>query len=801
MLNLGLVGLWFGWSELQPYRARAETYELDRIDEVEEPSFILDRKGREIGRMFVENRAKVPIEAVPEKLIEALLAQEDQRFWDHDGVDWTGIARAGYLTVRQMEFTQGASTITMQLARNAFDLKSEAEKRGESTMERKFVEAFLALRIEKEMAANLAATRRDAGKTALDSPELKRQTKRQILEFYLNRVPFGSGYYGIRSAALGYYGKEPADLELQECASLIACLKNPSLISPLNNPETNKLARDHVLNRMELEGMIDKAERDRLKALPIDLDPKPILRGKSQLYELIAKQARLEVGEEAMSRGGFTIHTTIDLDLQHAAESSLSRILTETEASPGYSHPKRADFSAEGSPDYLQGSVLAVNHQTGEVLAYVGGRDYADSQYDFIESGARPTGTAIFPFIYASAFENGASPATHLEDEPMDNRRLMVGGREGVVGEWGMESANPRHEGEITARRGLADSKIGATVRLGVDTGLEKVVGLAREFGLEVPDQKLLSRLLVGWDPLRLPDMVSAYGAFPRGGTRLKENFYIRRITDQDGQSRYESPLEGSGPQAERVCSEATAFQIHSILNDTLANGNLAEEGKSLAPDLLLGGVKTGTPYGFSDAWALGYTSRVTCGVWIGFLQGGQDPIMEGAFARKLAFPVWKEVMEASVGSYASTAIEPPSSVKEVLACRVSGMTATRYCSEAITTDDGRVMFQSTAYPEFFKKGEKVGICEVHGPGGDAEAIAGVTRQEALPVIPIRPKAPLLIGADPYRSELPALAPEGDDSSFLLMENTLVVDDKVAGEKEALISLPRPGRTELIEAQ
>ena len=178
-------------------KEQAAIFDISTIDDVEEPSLICDRKGQVIGRMFVENRSKVPIEEVPQKLIDALIAQEDQRFFEHDGVDRIGVARAIWLNLKAGEVTQGASTITMQLARNAFDLKSVAEDRGQSSMERKIVEAFLALRIEEYLMAEIAGD-------FPDEEERKSRMKRMVLEYYLNRIPFGTGYYGVRSAALGF---------------------------------------------------------------------------------------------------------------------------------------------------------------------------------------------------------------------------------------------------------------------------------------------------------------------------------------------------------------------------------------------------------------------------------------------------------------------------------------------------------------------------------------------------------------------------------------------------------------------
>jgi len=795
LICLTMVGIggYYVDKELQPYRDIANEYDLALIPVVEQPSFILDRKGRELGRIFVQNRHNIPLEEVPPVFVNAVLAQEDQRFYDHAGVDWVGVGRAAYLNYQSGRQTQGAGTITMQLARNAFSLLKEAEKKGWSGYERKIVEAFLALRIEEDLH------KQNEGEFP-DFLERKKKIKEEILEYYLNRVPFGAGFYGVRSAALGYFGKEPVELEAHECASIVACLKNPSKMNPLRFPEVNRKNRDHVLNRMALEGMITDADRDRMIALPVTTDPKPIRRGKSHLYELIAKQANQLVGEEALSEGGYIIRTTIDLAFQNRVEESLKAQLAKAETHPGYQHQKYQDFVPDGkkSPEYLQGSALMVDHTTGEVLVHVGGRDYAHSQYDFLELGRRPLGTALFPFIYAAAFENDLSPASQLLDEQLNARQLMVGGMEGVVGEWGMEVREPKYEGEINARRGLNSSKISATVGLGISLGLEKVNEMIKDFGIDISSEKLLNRLLVGWDLVSLPDVVMAYTSFPRGGSRVAETHYILSIQDGNGESRYRSDL--SSLKSESSCSEATAFQIHSILNDVMKTGNLADVSGGLTDAPFSGGGKTGTPYGFSDAWMVGYNSRITCGVWTGFYSGSRTPIHGEAFAKDLAFPVWKDAMNAAYSDFRGEEIAQPDSVVRLSTCRVSGMKPTRYCNEAVEDPEtGQLTFRSTSYHEYFHKGKELGICAVHGSGVNPEELASIpTRREALAVVPIKPQAPFLIGFDPYQSETPTLDPDFHrDNDYVGVENLFIVRDRVRGEREALLRLPKPPRFEL----
>ncbi len=793
----GLVG--FSWlnSYLDPYRVRAAGYDIPRyINDIEGPSLILDRNGEEIGRMFVENRSVVGIEEVPQKLIDALRAQEDQRYFEHKGVDWVGVLRAIYLNVKAGEVNQGASTVTMQLARNAFDLKAEARERGEGGVQRKIVEAFLALRIEDYINEEFPS-------------EDGRRAKKQVLEYYLNRIPFGSGYYGVRSASLGYFGKEPRNLTTGECCSLIACVKNPTGLTPLRYPEKNKKARNHVLNRMKAEGMITREEWAEMTTKDVIVNPRPLQRGTSHLYEKVARLARSKVGIEAMSRGDFRIYTTIDRSLQEEAERSLAEQLKKTEQVSGYVHPTYEGYEhTDGvAPPYLQGAALMIESDSGHVLAHVGGRDYEHNQYDFIEKGRRPLGTAFLPFIYSAAFAKGWSPASSVSDEPMDNRAVMVGGREGILGEWGMEIDKPVYEGRITTRRSLASSKIAASVRLGRQVGLENVVEHSREFGLDFKDAKMLNRLYLGSEPISLRDGVMSYCAFSEGGKIPAGLRYIDRIENDLGEIVYQAARSADEMRDVTACDAATAYQVHTTLKDTVRTGNLSGEEVRLSAVPFPGGVKTGTTNSFSDGWCLGYNGKVTLGMWVGFMEGGSRPIHEGAFGRLLTYPAWVSVMNVAEGIYPSAKVEVPDTLELVSVCEHSGLLGTRYCYDTIEDLEKGATFRSTVYKEYQRKGLRLGSCDVHGEGGVAvedvlktygPQVGDGSVQQRLPVSPIRPQAPVLIGSDPYGSVVLSLAP-GDESGggYMAPSPVLFLDANVRGEDEASLKLPRPKKLEI----
>jgi len=762
----------------KPFKNRAETYDLTEIDDVEVVSKILDRKGREIGRIFVENRDKISIKDVPQTMINALVAGEDQRFFKHDGVDRIGVARAVWLNFRAGRQTQGASTLTQQLARNAFHLKEEADKRGEGGLERKAVEAFLALRIEKDYS------------------------KPEILEFYLNRIPFGSGYYGIRSASLGYFGKEPRDLTTIECASLVGCIKNPTRISPLNNLEENKRARNQVLRRMVAEEFLTAVEGEKLQAEPVVVNSKPIRRGTSHLYERIAGAVRERLGEDALTEGGFLIYTTIDLDVQQAMEKGMLKQLAATETRQGYGHPQYEDYrKSDGKPKYLQGAGLMIDNSNGSVLAYVGGRDFTHSLYDFVQLGRKPIGTAFFPFIYTAALENKMSPMTRVIDRPMDNRAVMVDGREGILGEWGMETLQPDYEGDISARRAMEVSKIAASVRLGKKLGLGIVMETARKFGLSFLETKLLARMLVGTDDVSLPELVRAYSTFPNGGVNQQPSYFIDRIVDSAGTSRY---TVNSTASSKRVISEQTAFLMHSMLQSSLRNGTGAEGTAGLTNDPSFAG-KTGTTYDFADNWFVGYNSRVTCGVWMGFLDGSRKAIYSGAFSRETVMPAWVKTMNATATDFAGTAVVPPEGVVMLEVCTSSGLRKTRYCQDFHRDSlTGAESYQATTVSEVFIEGsEPTGYCDIHGVGDPTLAEthnygAQGSKVASSHAIPIQPKQPLLLGQDPYGTEQPDFAPK-DTQSRRDGGAVMNFDQLDQADEDADIILDRPRRIEIHE--
>jgi membrane peptidoglycan carboxypeptidase len=730
------AGLFYMRSEFMTLAAQ---YDLERLDRMESASIIYDRKGAQMGKIFIQNRNPVPYDKLSPLLVNAVIAAEDQRFWDHDGVDYLGVLRAAQANWTAGRIRQGASTVTQQLARNSFELK-------ERTYRRKLLEMALALQIEKNFP------------------------KKKIMEMYLNRVYFGGGLYGAEAAARGYFGVSAADLTASQAAALAGLLKSPNSLSPWTNVEASKANRDVVLRQMKDLGMLDASAYREALADPLTVRQRPEPVRQSYALDYIRQQAIASLGFDRAMNGGFNIYTTIDTDMQRAAEAALQRRATEVEQRPGYgnesfenfagrlaANPPKVGDSNTTQPAYLQGAVLVLDNQTGGVVVMVGGRDFRHSEYNRSVQGRRPLGTAFLPILYAAAFEKGVFPGTVVQDWALDNRLVGIGGAAGILGEWGVERADNQYDGEVTAREAFVRGKNAAAVRVGFKTGLEAVGKVAKDAGIESPLRPFANAYL-GTSEVTLEESTLAYTMFPGGGTRPARTHVIDRIEDSDGEVIYRRSEE-----RKKVVSDATAWQVHSLMTDALARGT----GDKAMTDygLAVAGAagKTGTAYGFTDVWYLGYSDRLTCGVWMGFDRPKQ--IFRGAFGRDLALPVWVDVMNSSRKDFPSTVMKPPVTVEQVEVCRLSGEAATDKCVEKVRGPDGTEVSESTAYTEYARLGKApTTACPLHS-GGPKSFVKEFQEEEwpraaaAIDLTKVRPvdvsSLPVVGAADPYESFSP----------------------------------------------
>ncbi len=720
------------------YQGIANGFDLEMVRKMEAASVLFDRTGREMGKIFIQNRNPVPLSEISPNLVQAVIAAEDTRFYEHKGVDWMGVARAMVENWRQGRIAQGASTVTQQLARNSFEMR-------ERTFERKFIEMFLAQRIEGKF------------------------TKDEIMEMYLNRVYFGSGLYGADAAARGYFGKPAKELSIGEAATLAGLLRSPQALSPWNNPRAARNIRDVVLHQMRDQGFITREQLRAELAAPLNVRPRTNMHRVSYANDLIRQQSIAALGFEQAMNGGFRIFTTMDLDLQEAAEKALLQQLDRIESRPGYSHETYAAYRDRYSelekkidrgdpstrlpaPKYLQGALLALDNANGGILAMVGGRDFRHSEYNRALQARRPVGTAFTPFVFAAGYENGLSPTTVVDDGCIDNRYVMVGGATGILGEWGVERSDNDYEGQMTAKEALVKGKNAATVRFGLQLGLNKLKEFVARLGIKSPLRQYANAYL-GSSELTLAEITQAYLVFPNQGRKPTDFHIIERIENADGKVIYQHKAS-----MERVMSGVAAFQTHLALEEVLTRGTegLAQSRDGLKNFPVAG--KNGTAYGFTDTYFFGYNSAVTVGVWIGFDK--PQRIYRGAFGRDLAMPVWAKVMNRAAEIFPPAPFRRPLEVEAVEVCAVSGLAATPKC---VHEHQGQQI--PTTYIEYLTAAQKPeSICDVHA--GGVRSYAQVYNEEEWPraapamdlslVRPVAVQQPTLLGFnDVYQSVQP----------------------------------------------
>jgi 1A family penicillin-binding protein len=727
-------------------KAQAKAFDLNKLEQMESASVILDRNGKIFGQIYVENRETVPYDRLPSDLVNAVVAVEDAKFYQHHGYDSFGIIRAALKNLTAGHVRQGASTITQQLARNSFSLKQK-------TFRRKLLEIFLAQRIEDNFS------------------------KQKILELYLNRIYFGGGLYGAEAASRGYFGKPAREMSLAECATLAGLIKSPNRLSPWTDRATSREARDYALDRMREMGFISREQFANARGQEVVVGSRQNAQGQTYAVDYIRQQVIAAVGWDRAINEGYRIHTTIDVDLQKVAEDSLRTNLERIEQRPDYNHQTYAQYAAsfrkakangkmsdQPPPEYLQGAVIGLDNATGDILALVGGRDFEHNQYDRALQARRPAGTAMLPFVYAAAFEKGMYPGSLVEDSPLDNRAVMIGGTTGILGEWGPENAENRYEGAMTARQALAKSKNAATVRIGMDAGIDAVLQLSAAAGIHSPLRPYPATFL-GSSEVTLAELALAYTIFPNGGWRPNVSHILERIEEKDGTLVWDAKRESI---RKLVIKPETAYEVHSCLADALESGT----GKAAYTEFGLkkfpAGGKTGTAYDFTDALFAGYDSNFTCAVWAGFDK--PQTIYRGAFGGALALPVWVDIMNAAAQRYPPREIKQPANLKQVEICSRSGLLATDKCYDVVKTANGDTVQRRTTYMELGTQSQTpTEPCTVHGE--PRARLARFFSSNDLPraalavnvseVTPIAVKSPtLLADKDPYNSLRPTLKPE-----------------------------------------
>src|SRR6266478_654880 len=646
------------------FGAWAGTFDMKKVGEMPERNTVFDVDGKIYSRLAGANRLKVSLDQVSPLFINAVLAREDTRFYQHGGIDWRGILRALVHDILSGSAKEGASSITQQLARNSLTL-------GGRTISRKLLEAMVALRIERDF------------------------TKQQILELYVNRVYFGSGCYGVETASQAYFGKSASQLSLPEAALLAGLIRGPNRFSPLKNPEGAAVQRNTVLDRMVELKKISAAQADQAKVARVTSHPKRLLQIQEN-YAMDAVQRDLNVllTQDQIDNGGLFIYTTLDPVVQNAAQQALETQLTKIERQRNFHHPIKATYQPpengeDSSMPYLEGAVVAIDNASGGIRALVGGRDYSQSKFNRALSPAnRQVGSAFKPFVYTLAFTHGLLPGASISDGP-----IQPGEIDGA-GNWSPGNSDGTYVGIQPCYYGLIHSRNTMSVRVGQFAGLDDVQKVATTLNLCENIPRGPAIYIVSFET-NLKDFTASYSVFPNAGVR-KQAYIIERIDDSE-----HHPIYRAAHISAPALDPSAAWMTSQLMEEVLTRGTAAS-ARSLGFKLPAAG-KTGTTNDYKDAWFVGYTSTVTCGVWVGFDQ--PVTIIPRGYGAALALPVWVQVMNNAATLYPTQPLQPTMPIQHAMVCSISNHLATTGCQAA-----------GTAY-EIDLPADKVPTvaCEVHG--------------------------------------------------------------------------------------
>jgi 1A family penicillin-binding protein len=597
---------------------------------------IYDRYGRllyEIIDPHVGKHTPLPLDQIPVHLRQATVATEDANFYANPGVDLRAILRALIINLRGGEVISGGSTITQQLARN---LLLSPEERVQRTLTRKLRESILAWRLARTV------------------------TKDEILALYLNESYYGNLAYGVEAAAQAYFGKSASELDLAECALLAGLPQSPATYNPLENPQAARERQAVVLELMVKNGYIseEEARLAREEQLHFAAVPFPIRAPHFVMYVWGLLERRF--GPQELYRGGLEVYTTLDVDMQEAAQSIVRRRLATLADRP------RRDLP---DPNVHNAALVALDPNSGEILAMLGSPDYFDPEIDGAVNCAlapRQPGSSIKPLTYAAAFAKGYTPATMILD--VRTAFLTKEGEPYVPLNYDLAFHGP-----VLAREALASSYNLPAVKVLDYVGLDKMTALARSMGITTFDdsERFGLALTLGGGEVRLLELTAAYAAFAKGGSKV-EPVAILRIEDTQGHILY----QGKPGQGERVLDERIAYLITDILSDDLARMPAFGEGSVLKLSRPAA-VKTGTTTDWRDNWTIGYTPELVVGVWAGNADNSPMRDVSGVAG---AAPLWHDFMEEVLEARPVKEFAEPEGLTRMEVCTLSGQLPNPYC-------------------------------------------------------------------------------------------------------------------------
>lgn len=542
-----------------------------------------------LDEFFLEDRKIIKINEVPKVVIQAFVAAEDARFYQHTGFDLQSITRAFYKNIEAGRVVQGGSTITQQVAKSLY-LSSERKYM------RKIKEAILAYKIDRYL------------------------TKDEIMNLYLNHIYLGHGTYGIEAAAQGYFGKSARSLTLPEAALLAGLPKAPSTYSPFLHFDKARQRQAYVLDRMVEDEYITQAEKEQALTTPIHLKS---VRPKEKIAPYFIENVRRYIlekyGSDVLYKEGLEVYTTLNIDMQKAAQDAVERGLQELETRERY------------EKGIVQGALLCMEAQTGAVKAMVGGRDFKKSEFNRATQSRRQPGSSFKPFIYTAAFDKGMTPSTRILDAP-----IMFPDRSSPDGFWKPKNYDGKFNGPTTMRNALVQSRNVITIKILQEIGVDYAAAYAANMGITSPLAKNLTMAL-GSSSITLQEMVRGYGVLANQGKRVNP-FFIKKIVDRTGQVFEENLLK-----SEQVIDPRIAFVTSYVMQDVVESGT-GRRVKSIGRPVA---GKTGTTDDMRDAWFIGFTPSLVAGVWVGFDQ--ERSLGRQEVGGKAAAPIWLYFMERAL--------------------------------------------------------------------------------------------------------------------------------------------------------
>lgn len=638
---------------------------------------LYDTHGRIFGSFALERRILVNYNDLSPLLREAVVSIEDKNFESHWGVNFFRVIGAAYHDLTSKNRAQGASTLTMQLARNLF-------LSNERTFGRKLEEILLSIQIEHNF------------------------TKQQIFTLYANQIYLGHGVYGFEAGSEYYFSKHARDLTLPEAALLAGLPKGPSEYDPVTNPDKAFRRRNMVINSMLEDGKITAAQANVARSAPLGLHIQPPPNSVAPWFvEEVRRELERRLGSDQVHEAGLKVYTTLDLDLQQAANQvvldglaayerrhgwrgRLLNVISGGVGMEGFKHPDwivppqpgayvhalvtgvlpyqvtahvgndqlvmtpddwawtgfhTADgFLKEGDIIYVhlreldgnllrgtleedsgvQGSLLALDNATGDVLAMVGGRDFNMSQFNRATQAERQTGSSFKPYVYTAAIEQGATPEEKILDAPTS------------FGSYTPHNYEGNYLGKITLLKAFADSRNIPALKLADHVGMRKVIDVAHQFGITANIPAYLP-VALGSVEVTLEQQVAAYAAFPNDGIRIAPRL-IRRVTTADG-----APLLEETPEVREATSTKVARTMMTLLREVTRSGTAKDAAVLNHP---IGG-KTGTTSDFTDAWFIGFSPSTTCGVWVGY--DSRQSLGDNETGAKAALPMWIDFMRSAI--------------------------------------------------------------------------------------------------------------------------------------------------------